>query len=80
MPLICSQCLRTTDHSRSLLQVAANRLGVRFDVLRKTANGSHVLQINRRLNAAQAQAFAQSLRRVCAAGTPTWSTPDPTNG
>jgi serine protease len=51
-----------TSASVSAAQVAANRLGVRFDVLRKTADGSHVLQINRRLNAAEAEAFAHSLR------------------
>ena len=38
-----------TSASVSAAQVAANRLGVRFDVLRKTADGSHVLQINRSL-------------------------------
>jgi serine protease len=51
-----------TNASGLAAQVAANRLGVRFDVLRKTANGSHVLQINRRLSASEAEAFAHSLR------------------
>ncbi|XVJ71664.1 MAG: S8 family serine peptidase [Rhizobacter sp.] len=56
------RALSKPSASEAAVQVAANRLGVRFDVLRKTASGSHVLQINRRLNAAEAEAFAQSLR------------------
>lgn len=43
-------------------QVAANRLGVRFDVLRKTTGGAQVLQISRHLSASEAEAFAHSLR------------------
>ncbi len=51
-----------TNASLAAAQVAANRLGVRFDVLRKTAGGSHVLQINRHLNATEVEAFVDSLR------------------
>jgi serine protease len=51
-----------TTASVAVAQVAANRLGVRFDVLRKTTGGAQVLQINRRLSAEEAEAFAHSLR------------------
>jgi serine protease len=51
-----------TAASAAAMQVAANRLGVRFDVLRKTAAGSHVLQMNRHLSSNEVEAFAHSLR------------------
>lgn len=44
------------------VQVAANRLGVGFDVIRKTSAGSHVLKIHRHLSASEAEAFAENLR------------------
>jgi serine protease len=48
--------------SQLAAQVAANRQGVRFSVLRQTAGGAHVFQLSRRLSAGEAESFAQSLR------------------
>lgn len=51
-----------TTASMNAARVAANRLGVRFDVLRKTAGGAQVLQISRHLSASESEAFVHSLR------------------
>ncbi len=48
--------------SQLAMQVAANRHGVRFSLLRQTAGGAHVMQLSRRLSAGEAESFAQQLR------------------
>lgn len=48
--------------AQSATQVAANRQGVRFSVLRQLSSGAHLLQLSRHLSPQDAERFADSLR------------------
>lgn len=48
--------------AQSAMQVAANRQGVQFTLLRQMAGGTHLLKLSRPLSLEDAEAFANSLR------------------
>lgn len=48
--------------AQSAMQVAANRQGVQFKVLRQMAGGTHLLKLSHPLNPEDSQAFANNLR------------------
>ena len=48
--------------AQSAMQVAANRQGVQYTVLRQMAGGAHLLKLSRPLSLDDAEAFANNLR------------------